>query len=184
MPIITKMEKDIILLKLLDLTKMVEESTGEQNINEVELSPVPYAHDDIYITGFKVNTPSPMIRLKVIKKLKLAQQTPQEIEYYTYSPDADFWIDCEALDEYTLSMTLTQITKNILKTMPSYVIYFEYIENGKLIKHNVAYETKKLACKDILTLRKKIPSLSWKFSDSFRNTQHTMTDLEFATAAL
>ena len=52
------MEKDIVIMKLADMIQFIEETTGEQAITEVELSPVPFADNNVYMTGFRIDTPS------------------------------------------------------------------------------------------------------------------------------
>ena len=65
------MEKDIVIMKLADVVQFIEETTGENGITQLEMSPVPFADENIYLTGFRLDTPNPMIHLKVIKKIRL-----------------------------------------------------------------------------------------------------------------
>jgi surface protein len=73
-------DKDIIIMKMADIIQFIEETTGEDNITEVEISPTPFADDNIYITGFRIDAPTPMVRLKTMRKLKLFSTTPSTIK--------------------------------------------------------------------------------------------------------
>ena len=180
------MEKDIIVMKMADLVQFIEETTGEERVTEVELSPVPFADDNIYMTGFRIDTPLPMIRLKIIKKLKLFSTNPstqQQIEYYMMNPDAEMWIDCDALDAYMLKQAIDQMTKNVYKSTALDVLHITYRENGEDIERHIAYNSRRIACKDAMNIRKEHTTLKFHFSKA-TNKEHKISDLEFATAAL
>lgn len=180
------MNKDIILMKLSEIIQFIEETTNEQNITQVEINPTPYADDNLYVTGFRVDTPSPMIHLKLIKKLKLTTQQPQQVEYHLMNPDAELWIDCDALDSYTLKNTIDELNKQIYKTTTLEVMHVSYKDKPEdnTIERNIAYNSKRVACKDAMQLRKNHNFFKLKFSQAKNKDCHTISDLEFATAAL
>lgn len=179
------MEKDIIIMKLADMVQFIEETTGEESITEVELSPVPFANEKIYMTGFRIDTPSPMIRLKQIRKLKLLTATTQQIEYYMMTPDAEFWVDCDALDSLILKQTIDAMTKKLYKSTALDVLHISYKEKGEQeeITRHIAYNSRRVACKEAMNFRKQFTGVHFHFSKA-TNKEHTVTDLEFATAAL
>ena len=180
------MEKDIIIMKLADMVQFIEETTGETTITEVELSPVPFADDNIYLTGFRVDTPSPMIRLKTIKKLKLYSTNPstqQQIEYYLMNPEADIWIDADALDPYMLKLSIDNMTKNLYKSTALDVLHVTYRENNEDVERHIAYNSRRIACKEAMNMRKQYTMLKFHFSKA-TNKECKISDLEFATAPL
>ena len=180
------MEKDIVIMKLADMIQFIEETTGEQAITEVELSPVPFADENIYMTGFRIDAPSPMIRLKVIRKLKLFSTNPstqQQIEYYMMNPDAEMWIDCDALDSYTLKHAIDELTKKLYKSSALDIMHVTYRENDDEVVRHIAYNSRRIACKDAMNLRKTHNGLHFRFSQA-TNKEHKISDLEFATSAL
>lgn len=180
------MEKDIVIMKLADIIQFIEETTGEQAITEVELTPVPFADENIYMTGFRIDAPSPMIRLKVIRKLKLFSTNPstqQQIEYYMMNPDAEMWIDCDALDSYILKQAIDELTKKLYKSTALDVLHVTYREGDDEVVRHIAYNSRRIACKDAMNLRKTHNGLRFNFSKA-TNKEHKISDLEFATAAL
>ena len=180
------MEKDIVIMKLADIIQFIEETTGEQAITEVELSPVPFADENVYMTGFRIDTPSPMIRLKVIRKLKLFSANPstqQQIEYYMMNPDAEMWIDCDALDSYILKQAIDEMTKKLYKSTALDIMHVSYRENDEEVVRHIAYNSRRIACKDAMNLRKTHNGLHFNCSKA-TNKEHKISDLEFATAAL
>lgn len=180
------MEKDIVIMKLADMIQFIEETTGEQAITEVELSPVPFADENVYMTGFRIDTPSPMIRIKVIRKLKLFSTNPstqQQIEYYMMNPDAEMWIDCDALDSYILKQAIDELTKKLYKSTALDIMHVTYRENDDEVVRHIAYNSRRIACKDAMNLRKTHNGLHFRFSQA-TNKEHKISDLEFATSAL
>ena len=82
------MEKDIVIMKLADIVQFIEETTGEFGITQLEMTPTPFADENIYLTGFRIDTPNPMIHLKIIKKIKLfgtQTSTKQQRESHIFS---------------------------------------------------------------------------------------------------
>ena len=180
------MEKDIVIMKMADLIQFIEETTGEHGITQVEISPTPFADENIYMTGFRMDTPNPMIHLKVIKKIRLfgaASSSQQQIEYYMMNPDADIWIDFDALDSFTLKTAIADLTKKVYKSTGLDILHITYMENGQEEERHIAYDSRRIACKEAMTMRKNDPSVKFHFSKA-TNKEHTITDLEFATAAL
>lgn len=180
------MEKDIVIMKLADIIQFIEETTEEQAITEVELSPVPFTDENVYMTGFRIDTPSPMIRLKVIRKLKLFSTNPstqQQIEYYMMNPDAEMWIDCDALDSYTLKQAIDELTKKLYKSTALDIMHVTYREGDDEVVRHIAYNSRRIACKDAMNLRKTHNGLHFRFSQAI-NKEHKISDLEFATSAL
>lgn len=180
------MEKDIVIMKLADIIQFIEETTGEQSITEIELTPVPFADENVYMTGFRIDAPSPMIRLKVIRKLKLFSTNPatqQQIEYYMMNPDAEMWIDCDALDSYILKQAIDELTKKLYKSTALDVLHITYREGDDEVVRHIAYNSRRIACKDAMNLRKTHNGLRFNFSKA-TNKEHKISDLEFATAAL
>lgn len=180
------MEKDIVIMKLADMIQFIEETTGEQAITEVELSPAPFSDENVYMTGFRIDTPSPMIRLKVIRKLRLFSTNPstqQQIEYYMMNPDAEMWIDCDALDSYTLKQAIDTMTKKLYTSTALDIMHVTYREGDEEITRHIAYNSRRIACKDAMNLRKTHNGLHFRFSQA-TNKEHKISDLEFATAAL
>ena len=182
------MEKDIIMMKLSDIIQFIEETTGEKNITQVELTPIPFADEHLYLTGFRMDTPTPLIHIKSIKKLKLFSTnpaTPQQVEYYMMNPDADIWIDFDALDPLTLKTTIDELKKKIYKSTGLDVLHLSYRdkETNQEVIRNIAYNSRRVACKDAMSLRATHNGLHFNFSKA-TNKEHKMTDLEFATAAL
>ena len=174
------------IMKMADIVQFIEETTGEFGITQLELTPIPYADENVYLTGFRIDTPSPMIHLKVIKKIKLFSAEPStqsQIEYYMMNPDAEMWIDCDTLDGYNLSHALDELTKKVYKSTGLDVINLTYLENGEEVERISAYSSRRIACKEAMTLRKQFPTLKFKFSKA-TNKESKISDLEFATAAL
>ena len=182
------MEKDIIMMKLSDIIQFIEEVTGEKNITQLELTPIPFADEHLYLTGFRMDTPTPLIHIKSIKKLKLFSTnpaTPQQVEYYMMNPDADIWIDFDALDSLNLKATIDELKKKVFKSTGLDVLHLSYRDKDtqQEITRNIAYDSRRVACKDAMSLRATHNGLHFHFSKAI-NKEHKMTDLEFATAAL
>ncbi len=180
------MEKDMIIMKLADIVQFIEETTGEFGITQLEMSPSPFADENIYMTGFRIDTPNPMIHLKVIRKIRLfgaACSSKQQIEYYMMNPDAEMWIDFDALDAYTLKTAISDMTKKVYKSTGLEIMTVTYTENGEDVERKIAYDSRRIACKEAMLLRKEFNGLKFHFTKA-TNKEHKMSDLEFATAAL
>ena len=180
------MEKDMVIMKLADVVQFIEETTGEDGITQLEMSPLPFADENIYLTGFRLDTPNPMIHLKVIRKIRLfgaACSSKQQIEYYMMNPDAEMWVDFDALDAYTLKTAINDMTKKVYKSTGLEIMTVTYTENGEDVERKIAYDSRRIACKEGLALRKEFSGLRFHFTKA-TNKEHKMSDLEFATAAL
>jgi hypothetical protein len=173
------MDRDIALMKFAEAIQFIEETMKVEKITGVELEPVPFANDNIYMTGFRIDTETPMIHLKVIRKLNLFNTTKQQKEYYMMNPDADFWIDTEALDGFTLSETITALKRKLYMATDLCIANFSYSNGNERVEQHVAYTSRRVACKDLLAIRKKHMNVKFYFTN-----KNTVSDLEFATAAL
>jgi len=176
------MDRDIALMKFAEAIQFIEETMKVEKITGVELEPVPFANDNIYMTGFRIDTETPMIHLKVIRKLNLFNTTKQQKEYYMMNPDADFWIDTEALDGFTLSETITALKRKLYMATDLCIANFSYSNGNERVEQHVAYASRRVACKDMLALRKKYYGIKFKFIN--KPEENKISDLEFATAAL
>jgi hypothetical protein len=180
------MEKDMVIMRLADIIQFIEETTGENGITQLEMSPVPFADENVYLTGFRLDTPNPMIHLKVIRKIRLfgaACSSKQQIEYYMMNPDAEMWIDFDALDAYTLKTAISDMTKKVYKSTGLVIMTVTYTENGEDVERKIAYDSRRIACKEAMLLRKEFNGLKFHFTKA-TNKEHKISDLEFATAAL
>ena len=176
----------MVIMKLADVVQFIEETTGEFGITQLEMSPVPFADENIYMTGFRLDTPNPMIHLKVIRKIRLfgaACSSKQQIEYYMMNPDAEIWIDFDALDAFSLRTAINDITKKVYKSTGLEILTVNYTENCEDVERKIAYDSRRIACKEAMALRKECKGLKFHFSKA-TNKEHAITDLEFATAAL
>jgi hypothetical protein len=180
------MEKDMVIMRLADIIQFIEETTGENGITQLEMSPVPFADENVYLTGFRLDTPNPMIHLKVIRKIRLfgaACSSKQQIEYYMMNPDAEMWIDFDALDAFSLKTAINDITKKVYKSTGLEILTVTYTENCEDVERKIAYDSRRIACKEAISLRKEFKGLKFHFSQA-TNKEHKISDLEFATAAL
>ena len=176
----------MVIMKLADVVQFIEETTGENGITQLEMSPVPFADENIYLTGFRLDTPNPMIHLKVIRKIRLfgaACSSKQQIEYYMMNPDAEMWVDFDALDSFTLKTAISDMTKKVYKSTGLEILTVTYTENGEDVERKIAYDSRRIACKEAMSLRKEFNGLKFHFSQA-TNKEHKISDLEFATAAL
>lgn len=181
------MNKDIVIMKLSEIIQFIEETTGEARLSQVELSPVPFSDEELYMTGFRVDTPYPMIHIKRMRKIKLFGATAssqQQIEYWMMNPDAEMWIDCDALDSTFLTNAISEFKKKLYKTTELEVIHVTYREAGQEITRDIAYSSRRIAMKEAMTIRKEHTVLSFRFNKAGNKDSHKISDLEFATAAL
>lgn len=181
------MEKDIVLMKCSEIIQFIEETTGEEKLTQIELTPVPFADEDVYITGFRVDTPIPQFHLKVMRKLNLFgtnSSSQQQIEYYMMNPDSEMWIDSDALDGYALSNAITELKKKLFKSTVLHVMHVSYSTMGEEVERHIAYDSRRIACKEGMTMRKKYNALRFHFTEATNKETKKISDLEFATAAL
>ena len=99
------------------------------------------------------------------------------------NPDAEMWIDCDALDSYTLKQAIDELTKKLYKSTALDIMHVTYRENDEEIIRHIAYNSRRIACKDAMNLRKTHNGLHFRFSQAI-NKEHKISDLEFATSAL
>ena len=181
------MHKDITIMKLAEIIQFVEETTGEERLSQIELSPVPFSDECLYMTGFRVDTPSPMIHLKKMRRLKLFGATAssqQQTEYWMMNPDADIWIDCDALDSTYLNNAIMEFKKKLYKTTELEVIHVTYKDQGHEIDRDIAYSSRRIAMKEAMAIRKEHVVISFHFNKAGNKESHKISDLEFATSAL
>lgn len=182
------MLRDIVLMKCSEIIQFIEETTGEEKLTQLEISPVPFSDENIYLTGFRVDTPTPYFHLKTMRKLKLFGQnssSKQQMEYYMMNPDSEMWIDCEALDSNIISDAISQLKKKLFKTTALDIMHITYRENGEDVERHIAYDSRRIACKEAMSMRKRYDTLHFHFTKvGNKESTHKMTDLEFATAAL
>jgi hypothetical protein len=177
------MGKDIVIMKLCDIIQFIEDTTEENSITQVEITPVMFAEENIFLTGFRMDTDIPLIHLKHISKLK-TNSTQQQTEYYMMNPDAEAWIGIDALDTFTLKNTIDELNKKIYKLTSLDVLHVSYKENGKDVERNIAYSSKRIACKDAMMMRKLYSNFKLHFSQARNKNSKQISDLEFATAPL
>ena len=181
------MLRDIVMMKCSEILQFIEDTTGEKNLTQIEMSPIPFSDEDVYLTGFRVDTPIPFFHLKTMRRLNLYgrnSSSQQQIEYYMMNPDSEMWIECEALDSAALSDAISQLKKKVYKSTALDILHITYRENGEDVERNIAYDSRRIACKEAMALRKEFNGLKFHFSKATNKEQHTITDLEFATAAL
>jgi hypothetical protein len=64
-------------------------------------------------------------------------------------------------------------------------MHITYRENGEDVERHIAYDSRRIACKEAMSMRKQYDTLHFHFSKAGnKESTHKMTDLEFATAAL
>jgi hypothetical protein len=175
------MGKNMLLLKFYEIIDFVENMTNEDNITQLELTPIPFAEDKLFITGFRIDTTTPYVHIKQIGKLKIDNNTQQQLEYYMMNPDAELWINMDALDANMLNETIEKLNNELHKNITLDILHISYKDNGKDVERNIAYNSKRIACKDAMTMRKIYTNFKLHFSQT-KNKQ--ITDLEFATAPL
>ena len=180
---IINMGKDIVIMKLYDIIQFIEDTTEENSITQVEITPVHFAEENMYITGFRVDTDTPLIHVKCINKLKI-NSTQEQTEYYMMNPDAEAWIEIDALDTFALKNAIDELTKKIYKLTTLDVLHVSYKDNGKDIERNIAYNSKRIACKEAMTMRKLYTCFRLHFSQAKNKNSIRISDLEFATAPL
>ena len=182
------MLRDIVMMKCSEILQFIEETTGEEKLTQLEISPVPFSDENIYLTGFRVDTPIPFFHLKTMRRLNLYGQnssSQQQVEYYMMNPDSEMWIECEALDSAALSDAISQLKKKVYKSTALDITHITYRENGETVERNIAYDSRRIACKEAMSMRKQYDTLHFHFTKAGnKETTHKMTDLEFATAAL
>lgn len=176
------------MMKCSEILQFIEDTTGEKNLTQIEMSPITFSDGDVYLTGFRVDTPIPFFHLKTMRRLNLYGQNSssrQQIEYYMMNPDAEMWIECEALDSAALSDALSQIKKKLYKSTALDIMHITYRDNGEDVERNIAYDSRRIACKEAISMRKRYDTLHFHFTKAGnKESTHKMTDLEFATAAL
>jgi hypothetical protein len=63
------MGKNMLLLKFYEIIDFVENMTNEDNITQLELTPITFTEDKLFITGFRIDTTIPYVHIKRINKL-------------------------------------------------------------------------------------------------------------------
>jgi hypothetical protein len=99
------------------------------------------------------------------------------------NPDAEIWVDFDALDAYTLKTAISDMTKKVYKSTGLEIMTVTYTENGEDVERKIAYDSRRIACKEAMVLRKEFNGLKFHFTKA-TNKEHKISDLEFATAAL
>jgi hypothetical protein len=174
------MGKNMLLLKFYEIIDFVENMTNEDNITQLELTPITFTEDKLFITGFRIDTTIPYVHIKRINKLNINNNTQQQLEYHMMNPDADLWINMDALDVNMLSKAVEELDTKLHKHTTLDVLHITYKDNGKDVERNIAYNSKRIACKDAMKMRNMYTSFKLHFSKA----TNKISDLEFATAPL
>jgi hypothetical protein len=158
---------------------------SSRKINRLECKPIPY-WGDLYVSGFKIDdSQNVMVHFKIVKKVDLTEAQETQVEYYMMNPDSEMWIECEALDSAALSDAISQLKKKVYKSTALDIMHITYREDGETVERNIAYDSRRIACKEAMSMRKQHDTLHFHFTKAGnKETVHHMTDLEFATAAL
>lgn len=185
------MERDIALMKLSDIIQFVEETTGEERITQMEgFTPVPFT-DDIYVTGFRVDTIVPQFHLKTITRIDMLTAHKSQKEYHLMNPDAEIWLGCDIIDAHELNDIIGQIKKKIFTATDIRTLHIEYDEKDRHngithhVRRDITFFNQRIAVKEAMNLRRQHSMTKFSFTKSSDQRKlKQLSDLEFATAPL
>lgn len=173
----------------------------EDFVDKIEVDPIRLTANT-YITGIRRSSFSYIdmeFHVKEVRTIKLPdinKKITDDGGLYMLEPDGEMWMHVELFAEGIIKGVLNKLRENF-KTMKTFhVVELRYKDkNGiKSFYQTVLYQNKKVACKEILKLKKKYDDVKWKFQEynavendnddelSFKPI-HEPTDYEIAVAA-
>ena len=165
-------------------------------VDKIEVDPIRLTANT-YITGIRRTAFSYTdmeFHVKEVRTVKLPSMDKKITDdggLYMLEPDGEVWMHVELFAEGIIKGVLNKLRENF-KTMKTFhTVELRYKDkNGiKSYYQTVLYQNKKVACKEILKLKRKYDDVKWKFQeynatddDTFKPI-HEPTDYEIAVAA-
>lgn len=139
-------------------------------IDRIELTPVQITKN-CYITGFRRAQSSYQdidVHIKEIRKVKLGginSSITDDGGWYMMEPDGEIWVNSTMISNMALDIALEHFTKKMEELKSIHLMLSKWKdENDNFPKVEVAlFESKRVACKEALALRKKHKNVSTKF---------------------
>ena len=189
---INTLDRDIILLHMIEILDYASYITGVDGIQAVEMNPEEMGYR-LYLTGFKIEDAQPMMHVKHIKDIEVTSAITNKKEKVLLTPDMDIWVNGTTLDAEMLMQGMDALYKQVREAKKLELLELIYNKTVKgeykTVTDATLYADKKQACKDAIAFRKTTPC-KFKFTSVGRDIngqlllEHKMTDLEFAEAAL
>ena len=187
-----------LIYKIVNLLDTVDDITNDY-IDKIEIEPT-YFGGNLYISGFErspLNYTDVKAHIKQIRKINLKSLNStitMNGGELMMEPDGEVMMDCNLLDEDMLEMTFDKFKENFEKLNSFHIMHVTYREKDGDNKKSKTYmyESKKVACKEALAMRKIYKDVSVKFTTfqadtekgGFNLIQREKTDFEIATAAV
>ena len=174
---------NIILTNIINLFEHVKQMT-KIHVNRIELKPIKIK-GNTYLCGIKRHDIN-KIELH-IKKLNIVTIVNNE-ELFNNEPLEEFYLDYELITQDVLQTIFSKFKQYFNQNYNKFIItQITYNENNNYanIEENTVYDDKKLACKEIIKLRKIKNNLksSFKYINQI-NDDNTTNDEDFANQPL
>ena len=179
------------VLEIVSFFEDIEDVVNEM-VDRIEIEPIPLS-STLYITGFKhseFSYTSMEAHVKQIRKLKLNNlQTSATSDggYYLMEPDGEVWMDCALLADGIVKGAFNSFKEKFGKLNSFHVMKVSFREKGSAVKQErvIIYESKRVACKEALQMKKIYDDVHPKFSiiQNEEGKEHEPTDFEIAIAA-